>query len=127
MEAHVIAIRQRFPFYGGRKIRHLLLAEGLPNPPAASTITAILDRHGLLSPQRRRVRNWQRFEHAAPNSLWRMDFKGDFPLQSGGRCHLLTVLDDHSRFCICLAACPNELGSTVQQHLVTAFSDLWPA
>jgi len=120
VEAHVLAVRQRYPFYGGRKIRHVLLREGLPTPPAASTITAILDRNGLLSPERRRLRNWQRFEEAAPNALWQMDFKGHFPLRQG-RCHPLTVLDDHSRFCICLAACPDEQGATVRSHLTAAF------
>jgi transposase InsO family protein len=121
VQDHVLAIRQRFPFYGGRKIRHLLLKEGVAHPPAASTITAILDRHGLLSPERRRVRNWQRFEHAAPNALWQMDFKGHFAVSRGRRCHPLTVLDDHSRFCVCLAACEDELGTTVLKHLMAAF------
>ena len=121
VEDHVLAIRQRYPFYGGRKIRHLLLRQGVPNPPAASTITAILDRHGLLSPERRRVRNWQRFEYAAPNALWQMDFKGHFPMSRDRRCHPLTVLDDHSRFCVCLAACEDELGTTVIRHLMNAF------
>jgi transposase InsO family protein len=120
LEAHVLAVRQRYPFYGGRKIRYILLREGIENPPAASTITAILSRNGLLSPQRRRVRNWQRFEHAAPNALWQMDFKGHFPMNRR-RCHPLTVLDDHSRFCICLAACLDEQGTTVNKHLMAAF------
>jgi transposase InsO family protein len=120
VEARVLAIRQRFPFYGGRKIRHLLLREGVERPPAASTITAILDRNGLLSPQRRKTRNWQRFEAAAPNALWQMDFKGHFPL-SKGRCHPLTVLDDHSRFCLGLAACADEQGATVKQQLIPIF------
>jgi len=121
MEAHVLAVRQRYPFYGGRKIRRVLIQEGIERPPAASTITAILDRHGLLSPQRRRTRNWQRFEAPAPNALWQMDFKGHFPLSRGGRCHPLTVLDDHSRFCVGLEACLDELGTTVQKHLTAAF------
>jgi transposase InsO family protein len=120
VEAHVVAVRQRYPFYGGRKIRRILAREGLEQPPAASTITAILDRNGLLSPQRRRTRNWQRFEAEAPNALWQMDFKGHFPA-GAGRCHPLTVLDDHSRFCICLAACPDEQGRTVQAQLDSAF------
>jgi len=46
-------------------------------------------------------RAWIRFEHAAPNDLWQMDFKGNFALRSG-RCHPLTVLDDHSRYKSCL-------------------------
>ena len=40
----------------------------------------------------------KRFEHPAPNDLWQMDFKGHFALTNGGRCHPLTVLDDHSRY-----------------------------
>jgi transposase InsO family protein len=120
IEQHILALRHQFPFYGGRKLRRLLLGEGVERPPAASTVTAILSRNGLLSPQRRRSRNWQRFEAAAPNALWQMDFKGPFPLHRG-RCHPLTVLDDHSRFCLCLAACPNEQGVTVKEQLIPVF------
>jgi transposase InsO family protein len=120
IEARVTVVRQRYPFYGGRKIRRILVREGIARPPAPSTITAILSRQGLLSPERRRVRNWQRFEEAAPNALWQMDFKGHIPLNRG-RCHPLTVLDDHSRFCICLAACPDEQAGTVGKHLTAAF------
>ena len=120
VEARVFAVRARYPFYGGRKIRRTLLREGVEPTPAASTITAILDRNGLLSPERRAKRDWQRFEEDAPNGLWQMDFKGHIPL-SHGRCHPLTVLDDHSRFSICLTACPDEQGETVRRHLTAAF------
>jgi len=120
VEAHILAVRQRYPFYGGRKIRRVLVREGLKSPPAASTITVILGRNGLLSPERRRVRNWQRFEEAAPNALWQMDFKGHVAL-SRGRCHPLTVLDDHSRFCIGLTACADERDETVRKYLTAAF------
>jgi len=120
VEAKVLAIRERYPFYGGRKIRRRLLDEQVELTPAASTITTILKRNGLLSPERRIKRDWQRFEEDSPNALWQMDFKGDFAL-SQGRCYPLTVLDDHSRFNICLAACPNELGSTVRDRLTVVF------
>jgi len=59
-----------------------------------------------------------------------MDFKGHFPTATA-RCHPLTLLDDHSRFALCLAACPNKQTATVQTHLTTVFSqyglpaDLW--
>ena len=120
-EALVLAMREHYPFYGGRKIRRKLINEAVvEGVPAASTITVILKRNGLLSPERRVKRDWQRFEEDSPNGLWQMDFKGHFPT-SQGRCHPLTVLDDHSRFNICLAACPNELGSTVRDHLTVAF------
>lgn len=120
VEARIVGIRELYPYYGGRKIRSILLRKGVERAPAASTITAILQRHGLLSPERRRLRNWQRFEEAAPNGLWQMDFKGHLPL-SRGRCHPLTVLDDHSRFSLCLAACADEQARTVRDELTKAF------
>lgn len=57
---------------------------------------------------------------AAPNHLWQMDFKGYFALQAA-RCHPLTVLDDHSRFSLCLQACGNETAATVQTQLTRTF------
>jgi transposase InsO family protein len=63
----------------------------------------------------------QRFEHAAPNDLWQMDFKGHLRMQAGGRCHPLTVLDDHSRYALVLAACGDERTQTVRSHLIQAF------
>ena len=50
---------------------------------------------------------YRRFERAAPNELWQMDFKGHFAA-GRGRCHPLTVLDDHSRYSLGLEACGNE-------------------
>jgi transposase InsO family protein len=119
LEQQIVALRGLHPAWGGRKLRQVLLREGIQSP-AASTITAILRRHGLLSPQRTR-QAWQRFEHAAPNDLWQMDFKGHFGLSEGGSCHPLTVLDDHSRYSLVLAACTNQLGETVQTLLSSAF------
>ena len=39
----------------------------------------------------------------------------------GGRCHPLTVLDDHSRYSIGIRACENEQACTVMSELVTMF------
>jgi len=58
-----------------------------------------------------------------PNDLWQMDFKGDFPMSDGKRCHPLTVLDDHSRFLLGLRACWNETTETVQDHLKGLFRE----
>ncbi len=51
-----------------------------------------------LPPEQAPRQSWHRFERPAPNELWQLDFKGHFPLLQGGRCHPLTLLDDHSRF-----------------------------
>src|SRR6266545_1834056 len=41
--------------------------------------------------------------------------------EPGVEAHVLAVLDDHSRFCICLAACLDEQANTVRQQLTSAF------
>lgn len=121
LEQAVLSVRAAHPAWGGRKIRARLLALGIPKVPAASTITAILKRHHRIAPSESMKRKaWQRFEHASPNLLWQMDFKGHFPL-ARCRCHPLTVLDDHSRFSLCLQACGDERGPTVREKLISVF------
>ena len=120
LEARVLAIRVEHPVWGGRKIRRVLQREGL-TPPAASTITEILRRAGLLNgPGAGEARDWVRFEHVAPNDLWQMDFKGHFALGSS-RCHPLTVLDDHSRYALEIGACGDERTATVRERLTRVF------
>ena len=120
-EAQVLEVRERHPAWGGRKIRWTLQVEGMEAPPSASTITAILRRHGKLDgPRVGEARDWQRFEHAEPNDLWQMDFKGHVAMAQG-RCHPLTMLDDHSRYCLELGACANEQTLTVRQRLERVF------
>jgi transposase InsO family protein len=120
LEAEVLAVRLAHPAWGGRKIRKVLERAGL-EAPSASTITDILRRAGMLSgPGAGQSRAWRRFEHAAPNDLWQMDFKGHFALAEG-RCHPLTVLDDHSRYALEIGACCNEQTATVQERLTEVF------
>ena len=69
--------------------------------------------------QDRRSPATQRFERCAPNELWQMDFKGPsrWPQPVGP----LSVLDDHSRYLVALAANGSTLASPVQQQLLEAF------
>lgn len=122
VEQAVLALRQRHPAWGGRKISRRLSDLGHIMVPAPSTVTAILHRHDLITPAASaKATAWQRFEHAAPNQLWQMDFKGGFTTQDGHRCSPLTVLDDHSRFNLVLRACHATDTRVVQQHLREAF------
>lgn len=121
MEEAVLEVRERHPAWGGRKIHHRLKAEGMEGLPAPSTITDILRRGGRIDAEEsRKHKAWQRFEAQAPNDLWQMDFKGHFQA-ARGRCHPLTVLDDHSRYSVCLDACENEKGETVRRSLMCVF------
>lgn len=122
IEELVLAVRDEHPCWGGRKIRRRLQDLGHQDVPAASTITAILHRHGLIDVAESAKRQpFVRFERASPNELWQMDFKGDFKMSNGRRCYPLTVLDDHSRYSIVLQACGNQRRGGVQQHLTAAF------
>lgn len=121
IEEQVLALRDEHPAWGGRKLRARLLALGYSNVPAASTITAILQRHQRIAAEESvRHQSFQRFEHPEPNDLWQMDFKGHFST-AAGRCHPLTVLDDHSRFALELRACADERTPTVQNALTGVF------
>lgn len=130
VEAAVLAVRAASnEAWGGRKIRRVLAGDGADGVqeavPSASTITAILRRHGrLAAAAAEHPGPFRRFERATPNELWQMDFKGHFALgvsPGAGRCHPLTALDDCSRFNLVLAACGDERTGTVKGALEAAF------
>ena len=121
IEAAVLVVRDQFPGWGGRKINAFLARQGHEHLPSPSTITRILERYGRLQETAAsRQGPYQRFEAVAPNDLWQMDFKGHFALAQG-RCHPLSVLDDHSRFLLGLVACAEEGRHIVQGQLIQLF------
>lgn len=121
VENAITDLRQKHPAWGGRKLKQRLFDLGHKTLPAASTISNILARHQLLDSQESsKHRAFQRFEHAAPNDLWQMDFKGDFALPCG-RCYPLTIIDDHSRFAVALQACARNTKNITQTALIQTF------
>jgi transposase InsO family protein len=121
MEETIAELRGKHPAWGGRKLERRLLDLGFSGVPRPSTITAILRRHDLLDPKESaKHRAFRRFERAAPNELWQMDFKGDFKL-SQGRCYPLTILDDHSRYAIAVQACGRLNKTVTQTELIKIF------
>jgi transposase InsO family protein len=120
IEEKVLAVRDEYG-WGARKIKACLERDG-DGPLAKSTVHSILLRHErVTNAPDKKVGAYQRFEKQRPNQLWQMDFKGHFRLGNQERCHPLTVLDDHSRYSLCLEACRNEQTATVQQRLTAAF------
>jgi len=120
IEERILAVRDAHPAWGARKIAHVLEREGLACP-VHSTVHEILRRNGRIAVPRGGAAAHLRFERPEPNQLWQMDFKGHMPLSGGGRCHPLTVVDDHSRYNLCLAACVDEQRNTVQKQLELTF------
>ncbi|MDQ3656235.1 MAG: integrase core domain-containing protein, partial [Chloroflexota bacterium] len=122
VEAAVVAMRQRYPAWGGRKREGKLREAGLAEVPRPSTITAILQRHGLLPPrQARPPPATRRFEHAAPHARWPMDGMGHRALWPG-RVHPLTIRADHSRVLLGLTAGPHEQLDLVWAPLEACFA-----
>ena len=119
IERQVLKIRDTQPAWGARTIQAQL---GNGPKPAVSTVHAILKRHGrICDAASEKAGKWQRFEHEQPNQLWQMDYKGHFPLGNRQRCHPLTLLDDHSRYLLCLQGCLDERSDTVKQILTGVF------
>lgn len=130
VEARVLALRAAHPAWGARKLRaRLHTLEPETAVPAASTITAILRRHGQLAPTLpggRMQRDWQRFAYPGPNDLWQSDFLGRFALRDAhggvvGACYALTVLDDASRFALAIRALADERLTSVQAAWAALF------
>lgn len=121
VERAVLDLREKHPAWGGRKLRARLLELGQAHVPSASTITAILHRHGLITSEASTAATpWRRFEHERPNDLWQMDFKGPARMRRG-TCFPLTILEDHSRYAVGLYSCDNQRLETVRERLTMAF------
>lgn len=104
VEARVVALRRERPDWGAKKLRILLLAEGIELP--VITVHRILLRNELAPPEERRRPAPHRFERAQPNELWQMDYKG-VPPGLSAQLAPLSIIDDHSRYLTALAALPN--------------------
>lgn len=120
VEQRILQVRDEHPAWGARKIMHWLKQPEMP-PPASSTVHRVLERNGRIIPPDGGAAVYQRFEKPGPNQLWQMDFKGWHRLGDGMRCQPLTVLDDHSRFLMCLQACADQRLETVQARLEPVF------
>jgi hypothetical protein len=121
----VLTLRDAHPSWGGRKLARRPADIGGADPgwsgvPQPSTMTEILRRGGRPDVSPVPQRPLQRFEHAQPGELWQMDFKGRFAAGTG-RCHPLSVLDDHPRFALGVEACADARGATVQARLTAIF------
>lgn len=118
IERAVVAARQQYG-WAGRKLRGVLAQDGVSCSTA--TIDRIIRRQGLTDPDARARPALQRFEAPAPNALWQMDFKGQYPLRDGWGFPL-SILDDHSRFAVGLAALAGTAGRPVEEVLRRCFA-----
>ena len=103
LAAAILEVRRSHPTWGAKKIRAWLARRRSDEHwPVESTISELLDRHGLVV-----RRKWRRRvpPSASPltacetsNDVWGVDFKGWFRTGDGRRCDPLSLSDLHSRF-----------------------------
>lgn len=117
IEALVVETRQKHPTWGSRKLQAWLSARHEIRMPAASSITLLLRRHGLVKPLRWRNKTIPLHQQPLrtaeqPNDIWCADYKGQFRLGNGFYCYPLTITDLHSRF---LLACDGYAGINIEE------------
>lgn len=123
-EEKVLGVRMNHPAWGPRKIRQFLINKGEISLPSKSAIGNILQRHGCISEAASKASTpYKRFQKARSNEMWQADFKGHFAMKDGNRCHPLTVLDDYSRFSLCIDAKENEQRQGVIQSFERLFEE----
>lgn len=100
--------------------------EGL-RAPAPATISRILTRAGLVSPQpRKRPRSsYIRFQAAQPNEMWQSDFI-HWRLADGTNVEILNWLDDHSRYLLSCTAHQPVTGDTVVSVFLATVAEHGP-
>jgi transposase InsO family protein len=102
MEAMVLTLKARWPKWGAPKLLVKLRAQvGAEACPSESSLSRILQRHGLVRPQGRRRARAQGTalqEFTGSNAIWCADFKGWFKTRDGTVCTPLTITDGFSRY-----------------------------
>jgi len=122
-ETLILQLRNQIPALGAKKIKRILENEG-NTIPCVSTVNAILKRNNCISKEASLAATpYKRFEKEYPNEMWQADFKGHFPLMNGVRCHPLNVLDDCSRFNICIDAKDNEQFLSTKMSFERSFKE----
>ncbi len=122
----IVAAKETHPLWGPKKIV-ARLKRSAPDLlwPSASTVGAILARHGLVSARKRaRLRAcgngpWPQADR--PNAVWTGDHKGWFRTIDRWRCEPLTVMDASSRYLLALEA----TGSTADAEAWPVFERLF--
>lgn len=122
MEALILQWKAQRPLWGAPKIHAKLL--GLPGCPSESTVSNVLQRHGLTRPGRPRRRATPSAQPFADcqgaNEVWCADFKGWFSTGDGQRCDPLTISDAHTRYLLRCQATGGTTGVRAVQPLFVA-------
>jgi transposase InsO family protein len=124
MEALVLELKARWPKWGAPKLVVKLRARvGEEECPSESSVSRILQRHGLVKPggrRRARAQGTVLEDYEANNAIWCADFKGWLRLGKGVICTPLTISDGYSRYLLRCQGLGAGTGGTVVQPIFEA-------
>ena len=124
MEDLLVSYRKMYPALGAIKIHRIMEDEGYTGLPSPSTFNAVFKRNGLITKEASlAAMPYQRFEKSEPNEMWQADFKGDFAMMNGQRCHPLNIIDDCTRYNLCSVPMPDETLASVQPSAEHVFRE----
>lgn len=123
----VLALRDRHPSWGPKKLAKVLMRDLAENAPSAATVARLLRSAGRIRKRRPPVRVWHVEERPyidvkAPNDLWTIDFKGWWRAKNGERCEPFTVRDAMSRYVLAVVVVANTRAEVVRRILEGLFA-----
>lgn len=124
----LLEARRAHPRWGARTILDWLKRRDVPEDlPAASTVTEVFKRHGLVRPRPRKPRHPHGLapqpDFSAPNRTWCADFKGQFQLGDRSWCYPLTVTDGCTRFLLWCEGFSTTTSAPVQSAFERCFRE----
>jgi len=124
MEMLVLELKARWPRWGAPKLVVKLRERvGEADCPSESSVSRILQRHGLVKPRgrrRARAQGTALTDYGASNAVWCADFKGWFELGNGQVCTPLTISDGHSRMLLRCQGLSRKTGGQVVEPIFEA-------
>jgi transposase InsO family protein len=124
MESMLLAYRKQHPAIGAVKVKRILENKGYTGLPCASTVNAIFKRNGCITPEASAAATpYKRYEKSYPNQMLQADFKGNFAMKNGARCHPLNIIDDYSRFNLCSDALSGETLASIKPSITRIFEE----
>ena len=124
LEELIVEYRRKYPAIGAVKIHRMLIDEGRTDIPSAKTINNIFKRNDLITKAASEAATpHKRFEKSKPNEMWQADFKGNFAIKNGFRCHPLDIIDDCTRFNLCCTPLESETYTEVRPYFESIFRE----
>lgn len=124
--ASVLAIRQRHPRWGAKKLMVVLRRSLGEVTPSVRTVHRLLKRFGRIKPRRAKpqlsvVDSAPKVIAKRPNDVWTIDFKGWWRTGDGERVNPLTIRDAYSRFVLALELVESGTGDIVRDVMLRLF------